>query len=374
MGLLYMIGSEGTKKRALLDGPPPGYDFRATTSAATRAVVLQEYPQLLPLVDRGVLVLWQRSSGYVERREDGYREPERVFIVATAHVSSQSAADVDQVIQAVRPENVVVELCRSRTAAMVDSDQHQEQQQPKQQQPFVLSMGSSGSSGSNSGDGSSDSNGAHLGRGSDGGSSQGAVQLPPPNATEELDSPQGSGTSNALGVGVAGRNLLSLSGSSSDGGMLGALQRSASLGGQSGLLLRLLLSSLTKRTAGALGVRGGGEFLAARRAAEAVEAQLIAPLIRERDVYLAWSLKRSKAVNGTRQVVGVVGAGHVKGVVWALEQDAGGDTLRFSDLVSNKNKRRSKQQQQAEAVGRLALELVLGAALYWAWLQYRGEA
>jgi len=49
---------------------------------------------------------------------------------------------------------------------------------------------------------------------------------------------------------------------------------SALLGGQSGLLLRLLLSSLTKRTAGALGVKGGGEFLAARRAAEEVEAQV----------------------------------------------------------------------------------------------------
>ena len=49
---------------------------------------------------------------------------------------------------------------------------------------------------------------------------------------------------------------------------------SATLGGQSGLLLRLLLSSLTRRTAQALGVRGGGEFLAARQAAEAVEAQV----------------------------------------------------------------------------------------------------
>lgn len=100
--------------------------------------------------------------------------------------------------------------------------------------------------------------------------------------------------------------------------------------------------------------------------------QLIAPLIRERDVYLAWSLKRSKAVNGTRQVVGVVGAGHVKGVVWALEQDAGGDSLRFSDLVNNKNKRGTKQQQKQAAVLRLGVELVLGAVLYWAWVQYSG--
>ncbi len=57
-------------------------------------------------------------------------------------------------------------------------------------------------------------------------------------------------------------------------GMAQALQRSASLGGQSGLLLRLLLAALAQRSADALGVRGGGEFLMARRAAEAVEAQV----------------------------------------------------------------------------------------------------
>ena len=34
--------------------------------------------------------------------------------------------------------------------------------------------------------------------------------------------------------------------------------------------------------------------------------QLLGPLIHERDVYLAWSLKRSKAVNGCQRVVGVM--------------------------------------------------------------------
>lgn len=48
------------------------------------------------------------------------------------------------------------------------------------------------------------------------------------------------------------------------------------------------------------------------------------PLISERDLYLAWSLKRSKAVNGARRVVGVVGKGHLRGVCYALTHDAGG--------------------------------------------------
>lgn len=51
--------------------------------------------------------------------------------------------------------------------------------------------------------------------------------------------------------------------------------------------------------------------------------QLVAPLVHERDLYLAWSLKRSKAVNGARAVVGVVGKGHLRGVCYALTHDAG---------------------------------------------------
>ena len=54
---MLLAGGEVSKKMALLEGPPPGYDFRASTSAATRAVVAQDYPQLLALVDRGEPVL-----------------------------------------------------------------------------------------------------------------------------------------------------------------------------------------------------------------------------------------------------------------------------------------------------------------------------
>lgn len=51
------------------------------------------------------------------------------------------------------------------------------------------------------------------------------------------------------------------------------------------------------------------------------------PLIYERDLYLAWTLKRSRAVCGQRRVVGVVGRGHLAGVMRAVEADQGGDTL-----------------------------------------------
>lgn len=43
-------------------------------------------------------------------------------MVGTAHLSRRSAKDVDRVMKAVKPENVVVELCRSRAAIMYAED------------------------------------------------------------------------------------------------------------------------------------------------------------------------------------------------------------------------------------------------------------
>jgi pheromone shutdown protein TraB len=93
--------------------------------------------------------------------------------------------------------------------------------------------------------------------------------------------------------------------------------------------------------------------------------ELLSPLIHERDLYLAWSLKRSKAVNGCKQVVGVVGKGHLPGVMYALSHDQG--TLRFSDLVGGKNTRKSKEEAAAAAGRRLLFELLLGVGLYAVW-------
>lgn len=92
---------------------------------------------------------------------------------------------------------------------------------------------------------------------------------------------------------------------------------------------------------------------------------LLPPLVHERDLYLAWSCKRSKAVNGTRQVVGVVGKGHLRGVVYALKHDSG--NLRFADLVGGKNTRAAKQAAAAAAWRRLGVEVALGVGLAAAW-------
>ncbi len=48
--------------------------------------------------------------------------------------------------------------------------------------------------------------------------------------------------------------------------------------------------------------------------------QVARPLLHERDLYLAWSCKRSRAVCGARAVVGVVGRSHLRGTAYHLLQ------------------------------------------------------
>jgi pheromone shutdown protein TraB len=226
-------------------------------------------------------------------------------------------------------------------------------------------------------------------------------------------------------------NLLGLSGNS----LLEAFSKSLQLGGQQGLVLRLLLSALQRKLSLQLGSGSGAEFKAARVAAEAVDAQLVlgdrpieitlsrawaslswrkrlqlmlmlaravwgrnadmaaldaasierlkeddaismmytafsqqfpelvGPCIHERDMYLAWSLKRSKAVNGCKTVVGVVGKGHLRGITWIMLNTAASDGLRFRDLVG-------RRQKPSRNLQKFVLETAVVTGLYMAWTTY----
>ena len=39
--------------RSVLDGPPPGYDYKEAVLSPTRELVQRKYPELLDLVDEG---------------------------------------------------------------------------------------------------------------------------------------------------------------------------------------------------------------------------------------------------------------------------------------------------------------------------------
>ncbi|CAM9652662.1 unnamed protein product, partial [Phaeothamnion confervicola] len=358
---------------------------------------LEEDDVVQELLAAGVLCVFNRPLNYQERREDGYLEPLQLFLLGTSHVADQSALDVRRLIAAVRPESVVVELCKSRVGLMAPKDE------------------------------SVDPNG----NGVDGGASV-----------------TGSG-------GGARRLALGLSGAS----LPEALSRSLRLGGQAPLLLRLLLAKGSGAVAAAMvgGGAGGGnnrqqnplmetgaDFRAAREAADAVGAEIVlgdrpieltlrrawlglswteqlqviagllavattgaateleastvlqaaggarpdddavdamlallasrfpsasVALVQERDAYLAWSLKRSRAVCGKQRVVGVVGRAHLAGVAAAIEADRGGDTLVFRDLV-RVPKESGGGGGAAALVARLAGEMVATAVLWDVYQQW----
>lgn len=221
-------------------------------------------------------MVYARPANYTERRTDGYQEPQLIFIVGTAHVSQQSAADVEQVIAAVQPQAVVVELCKSRVGilhvledssnqqvtASAGDQLHQDQQAgqsdsassfspPIKESSALQDRLDSHQQASSTGNGTANTPAAaYWAR-----RHKTAASLASSNSKTDLNTissdvsrqqaylrhaEMGSDSrSNAV-------NPLSLSGSS----FPSALVRSAQLGGQSGLLLRVLLAGQQHKIAG----------------------------------------------------------------------------------------------------------------------------
>ena len=95
--------------------PPPDFDFRTEIMDDSRAKIAQTHPQLLDLANNGSLVLIEKSQyGPVPAWRTEFVEPEAIWLVGTTHISEESAVEVERVVQTVKPDNVVVELCRSR--------------------------------------------------------------------------------------------------------------------------------------------------------------------------------------------------------------------------------------------------------------------
>lgn len=95
--------------------PPPDFNYKLEISDESRAVIEECYPELLDLADNGSLVLVQKKRfGPVPSWRTEFVEPEYIWLIGTTHVSKESAMEVERVVKAVKPDNVVVELCRSR--------------------------------------------------------------------------------------------------------------------------------------------------------------------------------------------------------------------------------------------------------------------
>ena len=109
--------SKSSKVSASIKPPPPDFNFRAEILEDSRAAIAQNHPQLLDLADNGSLVvIAKRMFGPVPAWRTEFVEPEEIWLLGTTHISSFSATDVERVVEVVKPDNVVVELCRSRQA------------------------------------------------------------------------------------------------------------------------------------------------------------------------------------------------------------------------------------------------------------------
>ncbi|KAA8492438.1 TraB domain-containing protein [Porphyridium purpureum] len=282
------------------------------------------------LTRRGVLTVLHRPEDYRDRR-DGYVEPEVMYVLGTSHVSTQSVRDCEELVRAVRPEIVVVELCRSRAGVMYadassDHGVNDGSKVRSRTNPFLIRA-------------------------------QGKASL----------------LSSALRSGISGI-------------MLRALLVRFSSQVQSGREVRMYQEFAAARRAGEL---VGAEIVLGDRPIEMTlrrswecmpwgervkfvglvlqnsnsnfsdfpETELVSgsvldsyhrlfqeefptlhrTLVTERDAYLAWSIKRSHAVCGKKCVVAVVGAGHVPGITRNIVADRGGDRLRFQQLIGRED-------------------------------------
>ncbi|CAH8373293.1 unnamed protein product [Eruca vesicaria subsp. sativa] len=101
--------------KASVQAPPPDFDFRNELALDSRAAIASTFPELLDLADNGTLVLVQKQSfGPTPAWRKEFVEPEYIWLVGTSHISPESAAHVERVVRTVKPDNVAVELCRSR--------------------------------------------------------------------------------------------------------------------------------------------------------------------------------------------------------------------------------------------------------------------
>jgi pheromone shutdown protein TraB len=338
--------------------PPVDYDHRRTLQTASQRLVRERYPQLQDLSEAGTLVAIPRSALYAERRTDGYREPELVLLVGTSHASAASADEVRRTIEAVRPDNVVVELCRSRSSVMYAP--------PSGSGTARDALALSGKYGE-------DFFATFRKTMELGGQSALLLRLLLGQISKRLAKRMGV-DGKLAGEFIAARVAAERVGSQlvlGDRPIEVTLRRAwdrLSLS-QKVLFVKMLWSAYTSEQS-----EQSQELLEAlRKDDDAVNGMLVAlteefpelaeSFVYERDLYLAWSLKRSKAVNQSKTVVGVVGKGHMRGVCYALTHDAGGG-LRFRDLAGSQ---RQGRDDSKNAAARFAIESGIFIALWAAW-------
>ncbi|KAJ1476373.1 TraB family-domain-containing protein [Baffinella frigidus] len=321
----------------------------------TRAVALGpgtetrqgDYGEITDLIASGVVAVWRKADAPPEALAGGARgsghnittarkhvEPDEIFVIGTSHLSEQSAAEVERLIRHVRPDNVVVELCRSRAGMMYREEGADEGgggafgisgEKPAQAMVRSLLLGGPSSFAIRVALARNTVLSSVLNRtGTDfraarrTGEEVGATMVlgdRPIEITIER-------AWRALGWGDKRRFLgLLIKSLQTDQADLASQVAAVSEGGLEDGLLEKYESLLASE----FPALAANEDPAGRAHQSEVE-----PLVRERDVFLSLTMKSSMAVNGCQRVVAVVGKGHVKGVLKALSENHSG---KFKQLT-----------------------------------------
>ncbi|XP_034711703.1 traB domain-containing protein isoform X1 [Vitis riparia] len=318
--------SKPSKVSVSIKPPPPDFDFRAQILEDSRATIAQTHPQLLDLADNGSLVVIEkRLFGPVPAWRTEFVEPEEIWLLGTTHISSFSAADVERVVEVVNPDNVVVELCRSRAGIMYTSNHGELNQQLRSSMFSLTGTGFFGAIGRSINLGGQTALALRL-----------LLAVFSSKISSDVNRPFGDEfraarkASEKVGAQIVlGDRPIEIT--------LERAWNSLEWNERLSLVISVIrgITSSELSTNEMKGLSTDDSTFQLYDQLSVAYPSLLQPLIHERDTYLAWSLKRSKAVNGGKRVVGVIGKGHMNGVIYALVSDQG--NLRFRDLVGKRS-------------------------------------
>ncbi|KAI9112099.1 hypothetical protein K1719_016995 [Acacia pycnantha] len=304
---------------------PPFYQSNLSDLSASKSAIAESHPELLDLADNGSLLLIQKKQfGPVPSWRSEFVEPEAIWLLGTTHISKESAMDVERVVRAVKPDNVVVELCRSRAGIMYASA---DGEFGKQLRSNMFSLSGTGFFGA-------------VGRSINlGGQTALALRLLlaafSSKISSDVNRPFGDEfraarkASEEVGAQIVlGDRPIEIT--------LQRAWRALKWTEKLSLVVSVVrgITSSSSISANNLEEEPSSDDEGTFQLYEQLSfsyPSLLQPLLHERDTYLAWSLKRSKAVKNCKKVVGVIGKGHMNGVVYALISDQG--NLRFRDLA-----------------------------------------
>ncbi|GLT36008.1 hypothetical protein SLA2020_104140 [Shorea laevis] len=306
--------------------PPQDFDFRAEILARSTATIAKTHPHLLDLADNGTLVLIEKPQfGPVPAWRTGFVEPEAIWLVGTNHIASESAADVDRVVRAVMPDNVVVELCRSRAGIMYTTNESEDGPQLRSNMFSLSGTGFFGAVGRSINLGGQSALALRL-----------LLALFSSKISSDVNRPFGDEfraarkASEEVGAQIVlGDRPIEITLERA----WNSLKWAEKVSLVRSVIRGITSSSDTSRNDLKEQNTDDSAFQLYERLSF-LYPSLLQPLIHERDTYLAWSLKRSKAVNNCKKVVGVIGKGHMNGVIYALISDQG--NLRFRDLAGKR--------------------------------------